>query len=54
MIRGILRGALFIGSVSAFAAVPPETGGLRAGAAKVDITPAADAALPMSGYAGRL
>jgi len=30
-----------------------ETGTLRAGAAKVDITPAADAALPMSGYAGR-
>lgn len=32
-------------------ALPEET--LRAGAAKVDITPAADAALPMSGYAGR-
>jgi neutral ceramidase len=28
-------------------------GPLRAGAARVDITPAADAALPMSGYAGR-
>ena len=28
-------------------------GTLRVGAAKVDITPAADAALPMSGYAGR-
>jgi hypothetical protein len=28
-------------------------GTLRAGAAKVDITPAPDAALPMSGYAGR-
>lgn len=30
-----------------------ETGALRAGAAKVDITPPAGAALPMSGYASR-
>ena len=30
-----------------------ETGTLRAGAAKIDITPAPDAALPMSGYASR-
>ena len=30
-----------------------ETGTLHAGAARIDITPAADAALPMSGYAGR-
>lgn len=30
-----------------------DTGALQAGAARVDITPAADAALPMSGYAGR-
>ena len=30
-----------------------DKGSLRAGAAKVDITPAADAALQMSGYAGR-
>lgn len=30
------------------------TGALRAGAAKIDITPAADTALPMSGYAGRI
>ena len=30
-----------------------QTGTLQAGAAKIDITPAADAALPMSGYAGR-
>src|SRR5215472_14411708 len=28
-------------------------GPLRAGAARIDITPAADAALPMAGYAGR-
>jgi hypothetical protein len=31
----------------------PEFGTLRAGAAKVDITPSADAAVPMSGYASR-
>jgi neutral ceramidase len=30
-----------------------QTGTLQAGAARIDITPAADAALPMSGYAGR-
>ena len=30
-----------------------QTGRLRAGASRVDITPAPDAALPMSGYAGR-
>lgn len=37
------------------AAIMPgaERGALRAGAARVDITPPADAALPMSGYAGR-
>lgn len=31
----------------------PAWGGLRAGAARVDITPPANAALPMSGYGGR-
>lgn len=31
----------------------PQAGTLRAGTARVDITPAPDAALPMSGYAGR-
>jgi neutral ceramidase len=35
------------------ALVPAQKGTLRAGAFKVDITPAPDAALPMSGYAGR-
>ena len=30
-----------------------EGGALQAGAAKIDITPASDAALPMSGYASR-
>ena len=33
--------------------VPAAPGALRAGAARVSITPAPDAALPMSGYAGR-
>jgi neutral ceramidase len=33
--------------------VAADVGTLRVGAAKVDITPARDAALPMSGYAGR-
>jgi hypothetical protein len=36
-----------------FAAVGAQGGTLQAGAARVDITPAPDAALPMSGYAGR-
>ena len=34
-------------------AQPAQVGSLRAGASKVDITPAPDAALPMSGYANR-
>jgi hypothetical protein len=38
---------------SASPAATRNPGVLRAGAAKVDITPAADSALPMSGYAGR-
>lgn len=33
--------------------IPAERGSLRAGAAKVDITPAADAALQLSGYSNR-
>jgi len=39
--------------VSASAQVRVEKGSLRAGASKVVITPAPDAALPMSGYTGR-
>lgn len=35
------------------AAAAPETGSLRAGAARVDVTPAADSPLPMDGYGGR-
>ena len=46
MIRSILGFALL-------AAAPALAGPLRVGAARLDITPAADAALPMAGYAGR-
>ena len=39
---------------ASFAARPEaQSGNLSVGAARVDITPAADAGLPMSGYAGR-
>src|SRR5271157_4666360 len=41
---------LGFGGLTAFGA---EGGALRAGAARVDITPPADEALPMAGYAGR-
>ena len=37
----------------ATAALAADQGSLRVGAIRVDITPASDAALPMSGYAGR-
>ena len=37
----------------ALTALGADRGALRAGAARVDITPAPDAALPMSGYGGR-
>lgn len=47
-----LRAVLLIGVVL-MPGLGAETGPLRAGAAKVDITPSADEALPMSGYAGR-
>ncbi len=39
--------------LSSAASLAADKGSLRAGAAKVDITPAADAALQMSGYASR-
>jgi hypothetical protein len=45
--------SIVIGCVSPVVPVFPQTGTLRAGAARVDITPAPDAALPMSGYGGR-
>src|SRR5215831_11511658 len=45
--------AISLIAVSAVAALTAESGTLQVGAAKVDITPSADAALPMSGYADR-
>ena len=57
MIRFLLRplaGCLVLASAAAFAADSSASGSLRAGAARIDITPAPDAALPMSGYAGRI
>jgi neutral ceramidase len=41
-------------STAVAAAAAADSGTLRAGAARVDITPAADAALPLSGYASRI
>jgi hypothetical protein len=57
MIRKSPRCIVYFGILllwlSAAALIPAEKGSLRAGAARVDITPAADAALQMSGYASR-
>src|SRR5690348_10199061 len=52
---GVIVAACFLFSASAtpIALLAAEAGTLRSGAAKVDITPAADAALPMSGYGNR-
>lgn len=50
----LLRCALLAVWVSGSAFAASTGGTLRAGAARIDITPAADAALPMSGYAGRI
>src|ERR1035437_4773371 len=52
LIRAIICLALVLGT-SGLSAIAAEEGKLYAGAARVDITPAPDAALPMSGYAGR-
>src|SRR5262250_3048570 len=46
------RAMLLIGA-SLLPALNVESGALRVGAAMIDITPPADAALPMSGYAER-
>jgi Neutral/alkaline non-lysosomal ceramidase, N-terminal len=48
----ILRAALLFALVFSIA-VSAAAGPLRVGAARIDITPAPDAALPMAGYAGR-
>src|SRR2546429_4311952 len=45
--------AVLLAMASLPLALRAESAGLQAGAAKVDITPSADAALPMSGYADR-
>jgi hypothetical protein len=50
----LLTGVFLLGALAAVAAPPPAAGNLRAGAARIDITPAANAALPLSGYAGRI
>jgi neutral ceramidase len=47
------RAVLLVVGVVIIQGPAAETGTLRAGAAKVDITPPADAAVPMSGYASR-
>ncbi|MGI8743656.1 MAG: neutral/alkaline non-lysosomal ceramidase N-terminal domain-containing protein [Bryobacteraceae bacterium] len=52
MMISLFRALVLIG-VSTLSALGAGIGTLQAGAAKVDITPAADAQLPMSGYAGR-
>jgi len=44
---------LFLCGLCVMVARPSPAGSLRAGAARVDITPAADAALPMAGFASR-
>ncbi|MBL9210582.1 MAG: neutral/alkaline non-lysosomal ceramidase N-terminal domain-containing protein, partial [Opitutaceae bacterium] len=46
--------AALLAASPADGAPAPAAGLFRAGAARVDITPAADAALPMSGYSGRV
>jgi neutral ceramidase len=48
-----MRYALILCAVLVASAQPSHAGPLRAGAARVDITPAADAALPMAGFASR-
>jgi hypothetical protein len=53
MLRYAATLALLVTASLGLRAQPANIAGLRAGAAKVDITPAPDAALPMSGYANR-
>ena len=48
-----IASALFVCGLSLTIAPAAQAGPLRAGAARVDITPPADAALPMAGYGGR-
>lgn len=50
----LLIGAVLLAAQPAAAATAPNAGIFRAGAARIDITPAADAALPLSGYGSRV
>src|SRR5215470_1976301 len=53
-IDGAMRSSLRVCALFVSICLSMAYGGpLRAGAARIDITPTADAALPMSGYAGR-
>lgn len=53
-LRGVsVRVHVLLLSFAVVAAAAPPAGTFRAGAARIDITPAADEALPMSGYAAR-
>ena len=53
MLRPCATLALLVFASLGLPAPQPARTDLRAGASKVDITPAPDAALPMSGYANR-
>jgi neutral ceramidase len=52
-LNGVIKCIALLLCISAAAVIPAEKGSLRAGAAKIEITPPADAALRMYGYAGR-
>ncbi len=49
----MIAGCILVLFLAIPAAIPAEKGSLLAGAARIDITPASDAALPMSGYSSR-
>lgn len=53
ILAGISKYSLVLLGATVLACSGAERGTLQAGAARVDITPPADAALPMSGYSGR-
>jgi neutral ceramidase len=49
----VFRSIILLLSATAAVSLAGDRGGFRAGAARIDITPASDAALPMSGYGSR-
>jgi neutral ceramidase len=49
----VFRSVILLLSATAAVSLAGDRGGFRAGAARIDITPASDAALPMSGYGSR-